>query len=103
MALIQSFTTIDERTKLQFEDHIKNFILSSGHSLVPRQTLSNGEPSNETESLSVSVLAGELGYTCSDKEIQAIGRIMAAKYRAKYDKDPPKHKQYVKGNYVPVN
>jgi hypothetical protein len=103
VALIQSFTTIDERTKLQFEDHIKNVILSSGHSFAPRQVLSNGEPSNETESLSVSVLAGELGYTCSDREIQAIGRIMAAKYRAKYDKDPPKHKQYVKGNYVPVN
>jgi hypothetical protein len=103
VALIQSFTTIDERTKLQFEDHIKNVILSSAHSFAPRQALSNGEPSNETESLSVSVLAGELGYTCSDREIQAIGRIMAAKYRAKYDKDPPKHKQYVKGNYVPVN
>ena len=103
VALIQSFTTIDERTKLQFEDHIKNVILSSGQSSTPKQVLGNGELSNETESLSVSVLVGEMGCTCSDKEIQAIGRIMAAKYRSKYNQDPPKHKQYVKGNYVPVN
>ncbi len=58
---------------------------------------------NETESLSVSVLASEMGYYCSDKEIQAIGRIFAAKYPSKYAKDSAKHKQYVKGNYVPVN
>ena len=103
VALIQSFTTIDERTKLQFEDHIKNVILSSGQPSASKQALGNGEFSNETESISVSVLAGEMGYTCSDKEIQAIGRVMATKYRAKYDKEPPKHKQYVKGNYVPIN
>jgi hypothetical protein len=63
----------------------------------------SSEPSNEIESLSVSITASEMGYSCSDKEIQAVGRIMAGKYRAKYDKEPPKHKQYVKGNYVPVN
>jgi hypothetical protein len=98
--LIQSFTVLDERTKLQFGDHIKNAILSPGQS---RRGIDNGEPSNETESLSVSILANEMGYNCSDKEIQSIGRIMANKYRSKYDKEPPKHKQYVKGNYVPVN
>jgi hypothetical protein len=105
VALIQSFKTIDERTQLQFEDHIKNIILSPGRSFVSPRALDSagGEPSSETESISVSVLASEMGCSCSDKEIQTIGRVMAAKYRSKYDRDPPKHKQYVKGNYVPVN
>jgi len=88
IALIQSFTVIDERAKLQFEDHIKNMILTSG--------------TNETTGISVSVLALEMGYSCTDQQIQAIGRRMAAKYRAKYNQDPPKHMQQVKGNYVPV-
>jgi hypothetical protein len=102
VALIQSFTTIDERTKLQFEDHIKNVVLSSGRSFAPQRAMvaDNGEPNNETESLSVSVLAGEMGYICTDQEIQAIGQIMATKYRGKYDKDPPKHKQYVNSYMV---
>jgi hypothetical protein len=88
IALIQTFTVIDERAKLQFEDHIKNMILTSG--------------TNETTGISVSVLALEMGYSCTDQQIQAIGRRMAAKYRAKYNQDPPKHTQQVKGNYVPV-
>jgi hypothetical protein len=97
VALIKSFTTIDERTKLQFEDHVKNIILSSGQTFL---SVGNGE----TESLNVSILASELGYSkCTDAQMQAIGRCMAAKYRAKYGTEPSKHKQYVKGNYVPVN
>jgi hypothetical protein len=44
-----------------------------------------------------------MGCACSDAEVQAIGRATAAKYRAKYGRDPSKHKQYVKGNFVPVN
>jgi hypothetical protein len=100
VALIKSFTTIDERTKLQFEDHVKNIILSSGQSFLGGRAVSNGE----TESLNVSILASELGYSkCTDAQMQAIGRCMAAKYRAKYGTEPSKHKQYVKGNYVPVN
>jgi hypothetical protein len=81
-------TSVDERTKLQFGDHIKNVILTSG--------------TDETTGISVSVLALEMGYSCTDQQIQAIGRRMAAKYRAKYNQDPPKHTQQVKGNCVPV-
>ena len=115
--LIKSFTVLDERTSLQFEDHIKNVILSSGRSffhpnqqqalLANNNNGSNGQPGpvsiNETESLSVSVLVGEMGHRCTDKDIQSIGRVMAGKYREKYGKEPTKHKQFVKGNYVPVN
>ena len=28
---------------------------------------------------------------------------LARQYRAKYQSEPSKHKQYVKGNYIPVN
>ena len=115
IGLIKSFTVLDERTSLQFEDHIKNVILSSGRSFFdPSQQLAllannngNGHNQpviiNETESLSVSVLVGEMGHQCTDKDIQSIGRVMACKYREKYGKEPTKHKQFVKGNYVPVN
>ena len=88
LELLKNVSSIDERTKLQFGDHIKNVILSSG--------------TDESTGISVSVLALEMGYSCSDQQIQAIGRKMAAKYRAKYNQDPPKHTQQVKGNYVPV-
>lgn len=105
--LIESLKTrknIDERTKLQFEDHIKNVILSASSHYKPIKAITDGNPAvNETESLSVSVLAAEMGYKCSDREIINIGRSMASKYRDKYQKDPPKHKQFVKGNYIPVN
>ena len=115
IGLIKSFTVLDERTSLQFEDHIKNVILSSGRSFFdPNQQFAllannngNGHNQpviiNETESLSVSVLVGEMGHQCTDKDIQSIGRVMACKYREKYGKEPTKHKQFVKGNYVPVN
>ena len=105
MELIDSLkarNNIDERTKLQFEDHIKNVLLSASNQFAPQKAIMDGG-SNETESLSVSVLAAEMGFRCSDREIINIGRAMAAKFREKYQCDPPKHKQYVKGNYIPVN
>lgn len=104
MDSLQTRQNIDERTKLQFEDHIKNVILSASSHYRPVKAITSGSPAvNETESLSVSVVAVEMGYKCSDREIINIGRAMARKYKEKYQRDPPKHKQYVKGNYVPVN
>lgn len=107
MELMESLKTrknIDERTKLQFEDHIKNVILSASSHYKPSKAITNGDPAvNETESLSVSLLAADMGYSCSDREIINIGRAMASKYRDKYQKEPFKHKQYVKGNYIRVN
>jgi hypothetical protein len=62
------------------------------------------QPSNETAALNVSIVATELGYRkCSDGDLIKMGRALAAKYRETYKRDPPKHKQYVKGNYIPVN
>ncbi len=106
ITLIKSFTVLDQRTSLQFEDHIKNLILSPGKPVSTQQlsVSSNGEPIiNETESITVSVLAREMDYNCSDKQLQTIGKLMAAKYREKYGEEPSKHKQFVKGGYIPVN
>jgi len=52
IALIQSFTHMDGRVQLQFENHIKNMILTSG--------------ANKTPGISV--------YACIDQQEQAIGR-----------------------------
>lgn len=100
---IKHHASMDERTKLQFEDHIKNLILPpTAAKLLTR----NGEapPASETAALNVSIVAKELGFSkCSDGDLIKLGRAMAARYREAYQCDPPKHKQYVRGNYVPVN
>ena len=101
---IKSKSMVDERTKLQFEDHIKNLILTPSRA-VPMITDADQQPqANETAALNVSIVATELGYRkCSDGDLIKMGRALAAKYRETYKRDPPKHKQYVKGNYIPVN
>ena len=48
-------------------------------------------------------MAKELGFKCSEGELQHIGREMAKKYRETYKSDPPKHKQFTGGMYIPVN
>lgn len=107
MHSIKTGSDFDERTKVQFEDHIKNVILSSSS---PFSAITNGGAGvpvppavNETAALNISIVATELGYKCTDKELIQMGREMATRYREKYQRDPPKHKQYVKGNYIPVN
>jgi hypothetical protein len=101
---IKQNTSIDERTRLQFEDHIKNLILTPSRA-VPMITDADQQPqANETAALNVSIVATELGFRkCSDGDLIKMGRALAAKYRETYKRDPPKHKQYVKGNYIPVN
>jgi hypothetical protein len=100
---IKHHAALDERTKLQFEDHIKNLILPPA----PARLLTDAgqAPSvSETAALNVSIVAKELGFSkCSDGDLIKLGRAMAARYREAYQRDPPKHKQYVRGNYVPVN
>jgi hypothetical protein len=51
----------------------------------------------------VSILAKELGFKCSESQLQRVGREMAKKYRETYQSDPPKHKQFVGGMCIPIN
>jgi len=97
---LKNWVNVDERTKLQAEDHIKNLLFN-------KLTVITVDPQQSTTSntaaLNVSILAKELGFKCSEGEIQRIGREMAKKYREAYKCNPSKHKQFVGGNYIPVN
>ena len=105
---IKSKSMVDERTKLQLEDHIKNLILtpqpSRAVAMITDAYQQPQPPPNETAALNVSIVATELGYRkCSDGDLIKMGRALAAKYRETYKRGPPQHKQYIKGNYIPVN
>ena len=97
---------MDDRFALQMEDLVKNILFTPGAS---QPCIGNGSPVpappvNPTQSISVSVVVAEMGFTkATDAQVQAIGKRMAAKYREAYGCEPTKHKQYVKGNYIPVN
>lgn len=94
--------TIDERTRLQIEDYTKNLVLTRVNTSVIAP-INDTPVTNETDSINVAVVAAEMGFKCNDAEAQLIGKKMARKYREKYGENPPKHKQFVKGNFIPVN
>ncbi len=95
ISALKDLKNVDERTKMQAEDHIKNVLFN--------KTSPTDPAANETAPLNVSILAKELGFKCSDGDLQRIGREMAKQYRETYGCNPPKHKQFVNGNYIPVN
>lgn len=94
---LKDWANVDERTKMQAEDHIKNVLFN--------KMAGPADPAADrpTNPLNVSILAKELGFKCTEGELQCIGREMAKKYRETYNSNPPKHKQFVNGNYVPIN
>lgn len=96
---LKDWAHVDERTKLQMEDYIKNVVFNS----MATSTLAITDCAQPTAALNVSILAKEMGFKCSDGQLQRIGKDMAKAYREAYKCDPSKHKQYVGGNYIPVN
>ena len=96
---LKAWAHVDERTKLQMEDHIKNVVFNS----MGTSTLAITNSAQPTAALNVSILAKELGFKCLDGQLQRIGKDMAKAYREAYKCEPTKHKQYVGGNYIPVN
>jgi hypothetical protein len=96
---LKAWAHVDERTKLQMEDHIKNVVFNS----MGTSTLAITNGAQPTAALNVSILAKELGFKCLDGQLQRIGKDMAKAYREAYKCEPTKHKQYVGGNYIPVN
>lgn len=104
---LRDWANVDERTKLQVEDYMKN-VLFNAMTAQARPSITDGNQPlltqpNPTAALNVSILAKELGFKCSEGELQRIGRAMAKAYRETYKCDPSKHKQYVGGNCIPVN
>ena len=108
---LKDWAHVDERTKLQVEDHMKNVLFNAMAVQAQPSSLSITDGTQPTQpmttqptaALNVSILAKELGFKCSEGELQRIGRDMAKKYREAYKCDPSKHKQYVGGNCIPVN
>jgi hypothetical protein len=101
---------VDERTKMQLEDYTKNVLFNklavvvTGTSGGSGGSAGSGVPVDEpSHAISVSVVAGEMGYKLTDAQLQRVGREMAKRYREAYKRDPPKHKQFVGGNFIPVN
>lgn len=84
---------IDDRARLMFKDNLL--------SIASQSTPSAGSASSQLAIGNGANGSGSPGISPS-KPI-TIGRSMASNFRGKYNREPPKHKQYVKGNYVPVN
>ena len=90
ISALKDLKNVDERTKMQTEDHIKNVLFN--------KTSPTDPAANETALLTVDIVAKELGFKCSYEELQRIEEEMAKQYREIYGCNPPKHKQYVNGN-----
>ena len=89
---------IDPRTKLQIEDQVKNIGLFGAYG--GNLAIENGASS---DGISIASMSSTLGFRFNNSQVVEIGRIMAAKYRGKYNAEPPKHNQYVNGNVILVN
>jgi len=101
---IKSKSMVDERTRMQFEDHIKNLVLNPQDPPAAGPAADHQSPSKKTIALNVSAVVADLGYHhCLDVDLMKIGRAMAAKYRETYKNAPPKHMQSVKGKMISVN
>ena len=91
MALINPNWRDDARLRLQTEDWLKNVAFNSG---ATQAAITNGPV---RQPISVSQVAQELGYRLSRADLIKAGVSTAAKYRFKYDSDPPTHAQWVDG------
>ena len=91
MALINPNWRDDARLRLQTEDWLKNVAFNSGSTPA---AITNGPV---RQPISVSQVAQELGYRLSRADLIKAGVSTAAKYRFKYDSDPPTHAQWVDG------
>jgi hypothetical protein len=111
---LKDLPNVDERTKLRTEDYIKNVLFNSTPNNNPGPSslaIANGgdQPNqainapNQTDAISVSIVAREIGVKLTDAQLIGVGRKMAHKYRETYDKEPTKHKQFVNGQMMLVN
>ena len=97
MSLINPNWRDDTRLRLQTEDWLKNVAFNP-----EMAAITNGEAAPTSKSISVTQVARELGYNLNHANQIKVGRLVAAKYRAKYDAEPPTHTQWVDGAERPV-
>ena len=103
--VLKDWAHVDERTKLQAEDHIKNVLFNkhATNNSNNQLTITDGTSTNQTDGLNVSILAKELGFKPKEGQLISIGREMAKQYRETYKTDPTKHAQFTGGMVIPVN
>ena len=98
MASLRADRVLDARTRLAVEDMAKNDFLRRH---TKATAIANGDDLGIVEvpgwgTLSVSEVAQEMGHPRLDTDTsRAIGVAAAGLYRAKYNADPPKHRQWV--------
>ena len=109
---LKGMADVDERTKMQLEDYTKNVLFNTLAVVVAGSgggPVDTGEPlsTTSTDPINISIVAKNMadstGIKLTDAQIQLAGRVMAKAYRKTYNTNPPQHKQFIKGNYIPVN
>lgn len=97
---------MDDRACLVFKDYYLNTILfqgggssssSSSSSLSTAQAATSGKP------ISLSLVAGELGFKVASNELISIGIELKKRYLEKHGKPPSKHDQVCDGRVTKVN
>lgn len=91
---------LDDRTRLMLKDRGMNLLLGES-----ARAITNGAADPDGNPKSVSDIAAAMGKAFNKKDVKAIGRLAAAKYRDRYgeDAEPPKHEQLCDGRICPVN
>jgi hypothetical protein len=97
MELINPKWKDDKRLILQVTDYLKNGIFNGSSG----QQIENGPA--QSESISISSVAFELGLSISNAQAKKAGKIAAATYKERYQESPSKHHQTVGGNVILVN
>ena len=111
MEMVSSFTNLmstlnpdwkkDTRLVLQTEDLLKNIAFSTMTD--QSQTSQNGDKPHEITAVTLSQYAQQFNKSSAPSYLSKVGKILASKYRTKYNKNPGQHKQYVDGAVRNVN
>ena len=82
---------IDERARLLFKDTLLNMVT------MDKLAITNGP------AISISMVASDMGFKPSSRELIKVGIEVKNRYVAKYERDPPKHEQLCDGRVTKVN
>ena len=89
----------DTRLVLQTQDLLKNTMFSS----VGQKRITNGENMEDHRPITLTQVAQDMGHRLTRGQQIKAGRILAERYREKYNKEPSKHSQFVDGATRLVN
>ena len=92
----------DSRHRMFIEDTRKNMFMRYANMVT--DGLATGNCVEVRQPLSISGVAADMGFTkLGAGQLSAIGKVAASMYREMYDKNPPKHPQFVDGATRNVN